>query len=312
MAKAVVIGATGHIGSYLVPELVQAGYDVVAMSRGNRAPYTAQRAEWRSVEQVRCSREEGVAIAAGLQPDVICDLVPYTAADAGALVDCLRAEGIAEQVRIISIGSIWIYDQKLEIPVTEEHPRTATDDYGRGKIETERYLLNEHRNNGLRVTILHPGHICGSGWMPVGPLGNRDPQVIRDIIAGRPILLPEHGQATLHHVHSEDIARLTLACLNNDRSIGESFHSVCETALTLFGFAEGAYRHFGQTPAEEFVSYSEFLSRIPKEHVADSAEHIDHSPMASMAKAKALLGFTPKHSAMDTVLEAIDSIRYSL
>mgnify|MGYP003594866526 CR=1 FL=1 len=138
MAKAVVIGATGHIGSYLVPELFRAGYDVVAMSRGNRAPYTAQRAEWRSVEQVRCSREEGVAIAAGLKPDVICDLVPYTAADASALVDCLRADGIAEQVRIISIGSIWIYDQKLEIPVTEEHPRTATDDYGRGKIDIER------------------------------------------------------------------------------------------------------------------------------------------------------------------------------
>jgi nucleoside-diphosphate-sugar epimerase len=264
------------------------------------------------VEQVHCSREEGIAIAAGLQPDVICDLLPYTAADASALVDCLRAEGIAEHVRIISIGSIWIYDQKLEVPVTEEHPRTATDVYGRGKIEIERYLLNEHRNNGLRVTILHPGHICGSGWMPVGPLGNRDPQVIRDIIAGRPILLPDRGQATLHHVHSEDIARLTLACLNSDRSVGESFHSVCETALTLFGFAEGAYRHFGQTPAEEFVSYSEFLSRIPKEHAADSAEHIDHSPMASMAKAKALLGFTPKHSAMDTVLEAIDSIRDSL
>ncbi len=312
MSKAVVIGATGHIGSYLVPELVRAGYDVVAMSRGNRLPYTANWAEWQSVEHVHCSREEGIAIAVGFKPDVICDLVPYTAADASALVDYLRAEGIAERVRLISIGSIWIYDQKLEVPVTEEHPRTATDDYGRGKIEIERYLLNEHRINGLRVTILHPGHICGSGWMPVGPLGNRDPQVIRDIIAGKPILLPERGQATLHHVHSEDIARLTLACLNNDRSIGESFHSVCETALTLFGFAEGAYRYFNQTPAEVFVPYSEFLKHIPKEHVADSAEHIDHSPIASMAKAKALLGFTPKHSAMDTVLEAIDSIRDSL
>ena len=312
MAKAVVIGATGHIGSYLVPELVRAGYDVIAMSRGNRAPYTAQYEEWQSVESVFCTREEGVAIAAGLKPDVICDLLPYTEQDASALVDRLREVDIADRVRLISIGSIWIYDHTLEVPVTEAHPRTATDEYGRGKIEIEQYLLSEHRRNGLRVTILHPGHICGSGWMPVGPQGNRDPQVIRDIIAGRPILMPDRGQATLHHVHSEDIARLTLSCLNNDRSIGESFHSVCETALTLFGFVEGAYRHFGQTPAEEFVSYPEFLSRIPKEHAADSAEHIDHSPMASMEKAKALLGFVPKHSAMDTVLEAIDSIRDTL
>jgi len=312
MPKAVIIGATGHIGSYLVPELVQAGYDVVAMSRGNRAPYTAQRVEWQSVQNAYCTREEGIRIAALQKPDVICDLLPYTVKDASALADNLREYGIADRVRLISIGSIWIYDQKFEIPVTEEHPRTATDEYGRGKIEIEQYLLDEHRKNGLRVTILHPGHICGSGWMPVGPLGNRDPQVIRDIIAGRPILLPDRGQATLHHVHSEDIARLALACLNNDRSIGESFHSVCETALTLFGFAEGLYRHFGQAPTEMFVDYREFLSRIPKEHVADSAEHIDHSPMASMQKSKELLGFIPKYSAMDTVLEAIDSIRDSL
>ena len=30
----VVIGATGHIGSYLVPRLVRAGHQVVALSRG--------------------------------------------------------------------------------------------------------------------------------------------------------------------------------------------------------------------------------------------------------------------------------------
>jgi len=71
MPKAVVIGATGHIGSFLVPELVRAGYDVVAMSRGNRAPYTARWTEWQSVEHVHCSREEGVAIYAGFTPDVI-------------------------------------------------------------------------------------------------------------------------------------------------------------------------------------------------------------------------------------------------
>ena len=33
--KVVVVGATGHIGSYLVPKLVWAGHEVIAMSRGN-------------------------------------------------------------------------------------------------------------------------------------------------------------------------------------------------------------------------------------------------------------------------------------
>ncbi len=33
------IGATCHVGSYLVPRLVRAGHDVVAVSRGRRESY---------------------------------------------------------------------------------------------------------------------------------------------------------------------------------------------------------------------------------------------------------------------------------
>ena len=36
MRRVVVIGATGHIGTYLVPRLVRAGHEVVAISRGER------------------------------------------------------------------------------------------------------------------------------------------------------------------------------------------------------------------------------------------------------------------------------------
>jgi uncharacterized protein YbjT (DUF2867 family) len=37
--RVVVIGATGHIGTYLVPRLLAAGHQVVALSRGQREPY---------------------------------------------------------------------------------------------------------------------------------------------------------------------------------------------------------------------------------------------------------------------------------
>ena len=37
--KIVVIGACGHIGSYLVPRLVREGHEVVAVSRGKSRPY---------------------------------------------------------------------------------------------------------------------------------------------------------------------------------------------------------------------------------------------------------------------------------
>ena len=37
--RIVVIGATGHIGGYLVPMLVEQGHDVVAVSRGQSRLY---------------------------------------------------------------------------------------------------------------------------------------------------------------------------------------------------------------------------------------------------------------------------------
>src|SRR5215831_18932416 len=51
MSRAVVIGATGHIGSYLVPRLVRGGHEVIAMSRGTRDPYHAS-PQWNSVSRV--------------------------------------------------------------------------------------------------------------------------------------------------------------------------------------------------------------------------------------------------------------------
>ena len=51
MKKAVVIGGYGHIGSYLVPELVNNGYEVTVVSRGNKKPYNSRRSPSCSMEK---------------------------------------------------------------------------------------------------------------------------------------------------------------------------------------------------------------------------------------------------------------------
>ena len=37
MSRVVIIGGTGHLGTYLVPRLVCAGFEVINVSRGERA-----------------------------------------------------------------------------------------------------------------------------------------------------------------------------------------------------------------------------------------------------------------------------------
>src|SRR5262245_23347819 len=95
MGRVVVIGATGHIGSYLVPRLVGAGHEVIAVSRGEREP-NHEAVEWRSTERVNADRSaEEVAGTFGrriadLRADVVVDLICFTPASAQHLVDALR------------------------------------------------------------------------------------------------------------------------------------------------------------------------------------------------------------------------------
>ena len=50
-----VIGGSGHVGSFLVPRLVRAGHEVVNLTRGARAPYVDDEA-WSGVEQIPVDR----------------------------------------------------------------------------------------------------------------------------------------------------------------------------------------------------------------------------------------------------------------
>jgi nucleoside-diphosphate-sugar epimerase len=95
--KIVVIGGSGHIGTYLVPRLVRAGHEVVNLSRGQRSSYTEDEA-WLQVRQLTADRTaedaDGTfpARVAGLRPDVVIDLSCLTLDSAAALVEALRGE----------------------------------------------------------------------------------------------------------------------------------------------------------------------------------------------------------------------------
>ena len=78
--RVVIIGGSGRIGSYLVPRLIKAEYEVINVSRGLRTPIKPSNA-WKEVRQVvmdRNTEEEnglfGKKIAA-LNPDIVVDII---------------------------------------------------------------------------------------------------------------------------------------------------------------------------------------------------------------------------------------------
>ena len=223
--RVVVIGGSGHIGTYLVPSLVKAGHDTVVISRGSRRPYRDDPA-WRAVEMVACDRDAAEqdgqfgTMIARLRPDAVVDLTCFTPQQARQLVDALDGQ------HVVHTGSIWSYGPSAVVPTTEDAPKHPYGEYGVNKLAVERYLTEEQ--DRVRASVVHPGHISGPGWMPIGPAGNLDPTVIESLRADGSCLLPDRGGETIHHVHAEDVAGLHQACLEQpDAAAGQSFNSVC-------------------------------------------------------------------------------------
>ncbi len=306
MSRVVVIGATGHIGSYLVPRLVRGGHEVIAMSRGARDPYRAS-PEWGSVTRVTIDRDAedeagtfGARVAAQ-RADVVIDLICFTAASARQLLDALRPA----RPLLVHCGTIWVHGPALRVPVTEDEPRTAFGEYGTGKAAIEALLHRETLAGGVPAIVLHPGHISGPGWPVITPAGNLDPGVWACLAAGRAVALPDQGLGVLHHVHADDVAQAFELALSRPAAVGASFHVVAEQAMTLRGLAAGVAGWFGREPMLEFVDWAEFERRAGAEHAESTRQHTVRSITASIRRGQDVLGFRPRYSSLDALHQAL-------
>jgi nucleoside-diphosphate-sugar epimerase len=305
--RVVVIGATGHVGGYLVPRLVAAGHEVIAISRGQRSPYRAHPA-WREVTSITADRdaEDAAGTFAGriadLRPDVVVDMVCFTLESAQQLV-----EGLTGRVELLlHCGTIWVHGPAVEVPVTEDAVRRPFGDYGVGKAAIEELLLRESRRGRLRSVVLHPGHISGPGWPVINPAGNLDLDVWTRLAAGETVTLPNFGLETVHHVHADDVAQAFQRALQRQSAaVGESFHVVSERALTLRGFAEAVAGWFGRSADLRFVPFAEYEQVTKPEHAQATWEHISRSPSVSIAKARRVLGYAPRYTSLQAVAEAV-------
>jgi nucleoside-diphosphate-sugar epimerase len=304
--RVVVIGATGHVGTYLVPRLVRAGHEVVALSRGEREPYRPA-PEWRAVERVAIDRDAAEAAGAfgeriaALGADAVVDMLCFTAASARQLVDALRPS----RPLLVHCGTIWVHGPAARVPVGEDEPRTAYGEYGTGKAAVEALLHRETVAGGVPSVVLHPGHITGPGWPVITPAGNLDPDAWRRLATGEPLALPDLGLGVLHHVHADDVAQAFERALTRPQAIGASFHVVSEQAMTLRGLATGVAAWFGREPVLELVDWAELERRLGPEHALATREHVERSIAASIDRARAVLGYRPRYSSLEALYEAL-------
>jgi len=305
-----IIGATGHIGSWLVPRLVDAGHEVTAVTRGNREPYHVSDA-WSDVATVRIDRTSaerdgsfGSAIAA-LDADIVVDLVCFNPDSARHLVDALR-----DRIELfIHCGTLWVHGNPPHRPYDETVPRKPFGQYGILKAEIERLLLDESAR-GFPASVLHPGHITGPGWPPINPAGNLDLAVFDRLATGESVALPGDGSATLQHVHADDVAQaFALTIERPHQAIGEAFHVAARFPITMGDYARGAADWSGREANSVYMEWEEWRQTVSSRDAELTRDHMMHSPHASIAKAERLLGFVPRYSALDAAREAYESVR---
>ena len=124
IVRIVVIGGSGHVGSFLVPRLVRAGHEVINLARGARSPYVDDET-WSEVEQISVDRAAEDAAGtfgervAELEAEVVVDMICFTPDSATALVEALRGRS----GHLIHCGTIWRYGASVKQPMEDGRPR---------------------------------------------------------------------------------------------------------------------------------------------------------------------------------------------
>lgn len=305
--RILVIGGSGHIGTYLVPYLVESGHEVLCMTRGKRAPYTGAPA-WAKVQRIECDRKAeekagtfGVRVLE-LKADAVVDLISFKLESVRHLAEALRGK-----VRhYLQCGSLWVNGPLEVAPTPDAFPRKPVGEYGIQKAAIEDYLLDEARRGRFPATVLHPGHISGPGWMPINPAGNVNPEVFEKLAAGAELALPDTGLGLLHHVHAADVAQSFWRSLENwSAAVGESFHVASPQAVTLRGLSAGVANWFGHEAKLVFLPFEQWKKTVSEDDANCTWDHISRSPCASIEKARARLGYAPRYTSLQAIREAL-------
>jgi len=236
MAKILVTGGAGYIGSHTVFHLLRAGFDVAVvdnLSRGRPGAVGAATLHVLDLADTApltalCRREgfDAVIHFAGYiavgesmrEPEL------YFRNNIAATLSLCQAMRDAGIRRLVFSSSAAVYGEPRENPISEEQPCAPVSPYGESKWAVERILFWLDACRGLRSISLRYFNACGAE--PGSGLGEaHDPEthliplVLRAVKTGRPVTVfgddyeTPDGTCIRDYIHVSDLAAAHIAAL---------------------------------------------------------------------------------------------------
>jgi UDP-glucose 4-epimerase len=232
MAKILVTGGAGFIGSHVVDLFVSQGYEVIIvddLSTGRssnlnpaakfhqldirdpklRDVFEAERPDFISHHAAQMDVRRSVA-----QPlfDAHVNILGSI-----NLIECAKEFGVKHFVYISTGGAV--YGEPQSLPCDEMHPINPICQYGASKHTVEHYLYMYHVNYGLNYTVLRYPNVFGPRQDPHGEAG------VVAIFTGKmldrePVTINGDGEQTRDFVYVGDCARANLLALTVDHEPG--------------------------------------------------------------------------------------------
>ncbi|WP_254525266.1 NAD-dependent epimerase/dehydratase family protein [Natrinema caseinilyticum] len=319
MDTALVIGGTRFIGRHLVAELLDHGYDVTLLTRGNRENPYADDDRVDHVEGDRTNETVLEAAATTVDPDAVFDCVVYHPSDVRAAT---RIFDDSEAYVYVSSGAAYgreeIPKREGETPLETCTAEQAVDDtfetYGNRKAEGDRAAFAA-AEDGVRAMVVRPPIVYG----PHDYTERLDWWIDRVNRFDR-ILVPGDGTNLRHRVYVADVAS-ALRLVAERGAAGEAYNVGDRRLVTLAemieliaeslgNVADSPTEHANGEQSEPRAGDVELVHAGPRELAAGGLELDDYPlyrtyPHVLSTAKLAALGWesTPLVEAMDRTVE---------
>ncbi|MHB9296481.1 putative N-acetyl-alpha-D-glucosaminyl-diphospho-ditrans,octacis-undecaprenol 4-epimerase [Pillotina sp. SPG140] len=227
--KVLFIGDTGTISTAISKKVIENGWELSLLNRGNR-----NKSLGAAVEEIICDINDEDDVAdkvSGLSFDVVADFIAFN-------VDQVERDWRLfrdKTKQYIFISSASIYQKPLSNYLITESTPLANPywEYARDKIACEEFLLKVYRQYGFPITIVRPSHTYDERSVPLGVHGkNGSWQVIKRMIEGKAVIIHGDGTSLWTMTHTSDFATAFVGLMGNIHAAGEAVQITADETLT--------------------------------------------------------------------------------